>query len=185
MNEIDFDEWWIIIDDTKKVNKLQQRSCNSEILVVKELTFANVYFHHFFQRGNQQAAWLAVHERGVHLPSQPGGKDGKGLVSIFGKKIQVGLRILCINKTLWQQSDLFFGKILWRCSVRLPDWRSPSVDSIDFSTFVHGYRCRLLQIGHRVCKTYWGRFCKNCATDCFIRISVAEVKSFTLKRFIW
>jgi len=35
-------------------------------------------------------------------------------------------------------------KILWRCSVRLPDWRSPNVDSIDFSTFVHGYSTNFL-----------------------------------------
>merc|ERR1712107_814433 len=36
------------------------------------------------------------------------------------------------------------AKILWRCSVRLPDWRSPNVDSIDFSTFVHGYSTNFL-----------------------------------------
>jgi len=36
------------------------------------------------------------------------------------------------------------AKILWRCSVRLPNWRSGSVDSIDFSTFVHGYSTNFL-----------------------------------------
>ena len=35
-------------------------------------------------------------------------------------------------------------KILWRCSVRLPDWRSPSVDSIDFSTMILGYATNFL-----------------------------------------
>lgn len=36
------------------------------------------------------------------------------------------------------------SKILWRCSVRLPTWRSPSVDSIDFSTFILGYSTNFL-----------------------------------------
>lgn len=35
-------------------------------------------------------------------------------------------------------------KILWRCSVRLPDWRAPSVDSIDFSTMILGYATNFL-----------------------------------------
>ena len=35
-------------------------------------------------------------------------------------------------------------KILWRCSVRLPDWRVPSVDSIDFSTMILGYATNFL-----------------------------------------
>ena len=35
-------------------------------------------------------------------------------------------------------------KILWRCSVRLPDWRCPSVDSIDFSTMILGYATNFL-----------------------------------------
>jgi len=35
-------------------------------------------------------------------------------------------------------------KILWRCSVKLPDWRCPSVDSIDFSTMILGYSTNFL-----------------------------------------
>ena len=35
-------------------------------------------------------------------------------------------------------------KILWRCSVRLSDWRAPSVDSIDFSTMILGYATNFL-----------------------------------------
>ena len=35
-------------------------------------------------------------------------------------------------------------KILWRCSVRLPDWRAPSVDSIDFSTMILGLATNFL-----------------------------------------
>ena len=35
-------------------------------------------------------------------------------------------------------------KILWRCSVRLPEWRAPSVDSIDFSTMILGLATNLL-----------------------------------------
>ena len=45
------------------------------------------------------------------------------------------------KKTTKKYVYCYFPKILWRCSVRLPDWRSGSIDSIDFSTFVHGYRC--------------------------------------------
>ena len=37
-------------------------------------------------------------------------------------------------------------KILWRCSVRLPDWRAPSVDSIDFSTMILGYATNFLLV---------------------------------------
>jgi len=35
-------------------------------------------------------------------------------------------------------------KILWRCSVVVPDWRCPSVDSIDFSTFGLGLATNFL-----------------------------------------
>lgn len=35
-------------------------------------------------------------------------------------------------------------KILWRCSVRLSDWRAPSVDSIDFSTMILGLATNFL-----------------------------------------
>ena len=35
-------------------------------------------------------------------------------------------------------------KILWRCSVKQSDWRSPSVDSIDFSTMILGYSTNFL-----------------------------------------
>ena len=35
-------------------------------------------------------------------------------------------------------------KILWRCSIRLSDWRAPSVDSIDFSTMILGYATNFL-----------------------------------------
>ena len=35
-------------------------------------------------------------------------------------------------------------KILWRCSVKKSDWRSPSVDSIDFSTMILGYATNFL-----------------------------------------
>jgi len=35
-------------------------------------------------------------------------------------------------------------KILWRCSIRLPEWRCPSVDSIDFSTMILGYSTNFL-----------------------------------------
>ena len=38
-------------------------------------------------------------------------------------------------------------KILWRCSVRLPDWRCPTVDSIDFSTLLLGYATNYLPAG--------------------------------------
>jgi len=38
-------------------------------------------------------------------------------------------------------------KILWRCSVRIPDWRAPSVDSIDFSTMILGYATNFLPEG--------------------------------------
>jgi len=38
-------------------------------------------------------------------------------------------------------------KILWRCSVRLPDWRCPTVDSIDFSTLLLGYATNYLPTG--------------------------------------
>ena len=39
------------------------------------------------------------------------------------------------------------AKILWRCSVRLSDWRAPSVDSIDFSTMILGYASNFLPSG--------------------------------------
>ena len=35
-------------------------------------------------------------------------------------------------------------KILWRCSARVPDWRCPSVDSIDFSTMILGFASNFL-----------------------------------------
>jgi len=35
-------------------------------------------------------------------------------------------------------------KILWRCSVNQQDWRSPSVDSIDFSTMILGFATNFL-----------------------------------------
>ena len=35
-------------------------------------------------------------------------------------------------------------KILWRCSARVPDWRCPSVDSIDFSTMILGFATNFL-----------------------------------------
>ena len=35
-------------------------------------------------------------------------------------------------------------KILWRCSVKQPDWRCPSLDSIDFSTMILGYATNFL-----------------------------------------
>ena len=35
-------------------------------------------------------------------------------------------------------------KILWRCSVTKPDWKSGSVDSIDFSTMILGYATNFL-----------------------------------------
>ena len=37
-------------------------------------------------------------------------------------------------------------KILWSCSVRQQDWRSPSVDSIDFSTMILGYATNFLPV---------------------------------------
>jgi len=35
-------------------------------------------------------------------------------------------------------------KIMWRCSARLPEWRCPSADSIDFSTMILGYSTNFL-----------------------------------------
>jgi len=35
-------------------------------------------------------------------------------------------------------------KILWRCSVKKPDWKSGNVDSIDFSTMILGYATNFL-----------------------------------------
>ena len=35
-------------------------------------------------------------------------------------------------------------KILWRCSIREPEWYCPSVDSIDYSTFTLGYATNFL-----------------------------------------
>ena len=35
-------------------------------------------------------------------------------------------------------------KILWRCSIKKPEWRCPSVDSIDFSTMILGYATNFL-----------------------------------------
>ena len=43
-----------------------------------------------------------------------------------------------------QLPDGSSSKILWRCSVRLPDWRAGSVDSIDFSTMVLGFATNYL-----------------------------------------
>ena len=38
-------------------------------------------------------------------------------------------------------------KVLWRCSVDLPDWRAPVADSIDYSTMVLGYAINFLPEG--------------------------------------
>ena len=41
-------------------------------------------------------------------------------------------------------TDTEMIKVLWRCSIKQSEWRCPSVDSIDFSSFMLGYSTNFL-----------------------------------------
>ena len=56
-------------------------------------------------------------------------------------------QVCAYNVTLPAAEGGTTHKILWRCSVRLPDWRCPTVDSIDFSTLLLGYATNYLPTG--------------------------------------
>ena len=61
--------------------------------------------------------------------------------------INIQLEWMYLNEVCAYETELPDGKkpkVLWRCSVRLPDWRAPSVDSIDFSTMILGYATNFL-----------------------------------------
>ena len=63
------------------------------------------------------------------------------------ESINVQLEWLYTKDVCAYQTDLSDGSernILWRCSVRLPNWRAPSMDSIDYSTMILGYATNFL-----------------------------------------
>ena len=63
------------------------------------------------------------------------------------ESINAQLEWLYTNDVCAYETELSDGrkpKILWRCSVRLPDWRAPSMDSIDYSTMILGYATNFL-----------------------------------------
>ena len=63
------------------------------------------------------------------------------------ESINTQLEWLYTNNVCAYETELEDGtkrKILWRCSVRLPDWRCPSMDSIDYSTMILGLATNFL-----------------------------------------